>query len=142
MRLSEIDLLEMTFNRDIIERKFRGREETMTEHLVKLLAFDVQEATRAIWKKEIRNHLLYLSALRARNKKPIPAEFIWQWLYTDPIEGNEIGVIQSYIFMHQDDYDRNSVTPQQIAQQIQAFYKVVSLDLAQGKPSSENVAAL
>jgi hypothetical protein len=144
MRLSEIGiaLLEMTFDRKIVEQKFRGREETMTEHLVKLLAFAAGEQTRVVWKKELRNHLIYLSGLRMRNKKPAPAITIWKWLYLDPIEGNETGVVQGYIMMHQDDYERNAATPQEIAERIREFYSVVSRNLAAGDPSSDTVASL
>ncbi len=54
---AEALLSDMAFERKIAEQKVRGREETINEHLVKLLAFDADEDLRASWKKELaRKH--------------------------------------------------------------------------------------
>ena len=144
MRASEIGLplLEMSFDRKIVEQKFRAREETINEHLVKLFAFDVEERTRIVWKKEIRNHILYLSSLRIKSQKHIPAKTIMTWLYSDPFEGNEIAYVSSFVRMHDEDYARNQISVKDVGDHIRAFWNNVVPALSSGNPASEIVAAL
>ena len=62
-------LFEMPFERKIAEQKVRGREETVNEHLVKLLAFEAPPELRAGWKRELlRKHLSYFASLRLKTK--------------------------------------------------------------------------
>ena len=136
-------MFEMSFDHPLVEAKFRGLERTISEHLVKLLAFDAPDHTRSVWKKEIRNHLLYLSRLRAKsNNKPIPAKSIWKWLYTDPFEHNEVGVVEGYVMMYEDDFKRNTLHHLQIAERIKSFYWTISQNLAKGDASPETINTL
>lgn len=63
--LAELLPTEMAFGRKIAEHKVRGREETIDEHPVKPLAFEVEEDLRGSWKRAlVRKHLALLAALR------------------------------------------------------------------------------
>ena len=72
--LAEDQRFQVSFDRKLVELKVRGAEPTLNEHLAKLVAFDVDERTRELWKREVlRKHLSYFAKfLRA---KPHNASF-------------------------------------------------------------------
>src|SRR2546430_158846 len=110
MKASDIDHppFEMAFDRKIAEQKVRGKEETINEHLVKLLAFDAATATREAGKKELRTHGAYLSALRLPpQSRVVPRKDFFKCLYQDPFEGNEAGYVGALIGIHEEDFPRN-----------------------------------
>ena len=138
MRSDEIGipLFEMTFSRKIAEHKFRGREETLSEHLVKLLAFEAPETTRNAWKKEVRNHLIYLSRIKLPNKQPVPQRDAYDWLYGDPFTGNETSYVEAFIMMHADDFQRNERSIEDIAAWIKIFFTTAAEALSKGDPTT------
>jgi hypothetical protein len=99
---AEALLSDMAFERKIAEQKVRGREETINEYLVKLLAFDADEDLRASWKKELtRKHLVFLAVLRLKpGRRPLPRRDWYAWLYADPFDGNEEGYARALIGLH------------------------------------------
>lgn len=91
--LAEGLVFEMAFERKIAEQKARGREETINEHLAKLLAFDAPPELRASWMRELlRKHLSTLAGFRLKpDRRLISRRDWWAWLCADPFEGNEDG---------------------------------------------------
>ena len=133
-RLPELHF-EMAFARALAEQKVRGHEETTNEHLVKLLAFDVPEPTRAIWKKEIRKHFRYLGAIRLKPKAALIPQSSWlAWMYEDPFQGNELGYTDGLISLNADEYRRNDKLTIEIAADIRLFYAGASVALSLGEP--------
>jgi hypothetical protein len=134
---------EMAFDRKIAEQKVRGKEETVNEHLVKLLAFDVGEETRAIWKRELRTHFAYLSALRLRpDGRLVPRRDFFKWLYQEPFEGNEAGYVGALIGIHEEDFTRNARSIDEIAASIGAFHAALADRLARGDGARDLIASL
>lgn len=134
---------EMAFDRKIAEQKVRGKEETINEHLVKLLAFDVGAETRAVWKRELRIHCAYLSALRLRPAgRLVPRRDFFKWLYLEPFEGNEAGYVGALIGIHEEDFSRNPRLVDEIAASIQAFHAELADCLSRGDGARDLIAAL
>ncbi|MCJ2068267.1 hypothetical protein MKK75_05500 [Methylobacterium sp. J-030] len=125
---------EMDFPRAIVAQKARGREETINEHLVKLLAFDVASETRAVWRKELARHFRFPAALRVKpGASPIPARDWWTWLYADPFEHNEAGYTAGLIALDADDFTRNGSSVGAIAGQIRDFHAALVQRLGRGE---------
>lgn len=80
--LAELLPTEMAFGRRIAEHKVRGREETIDEHPVQLLAFEVEEDRRGSWRRVlVRKHLALLAALRLKpDRRLLPRRDWHAWL--------------------------------------------------------------
>ena len=133
---------EMAFPRAIVAQKARGREETINEHLVKLLAFDVAPETQAVWRKELARHFRFLAALRVKpGASLIPARDWWTWLYADPFEHNEAGYTAGLIALNADDFTRNGRSVGAIAGQIGEFHTGMVQRLARGEAGEDLIPA-
>jgi hypothetical protein len=133
---------EMAFPRAIVAQKARGREETINEHLVKLLAFDVAPETRAVWRKELARHFRFLAALRVKpGASLIPVRDWWTWLYADPFEHNEAGYTAGLIALNADDFTRNGSSVGAIAGQIHEFHAAMIQRLARGEAGADLIPA-
>ncbi|MDO9707402.1 hypothetical protein [Paracraurococcus lichenis] len=135
-------LPEMAFTRAVAEQKIRGREETINEHLVKLLAFDVPPELRESWKRElVRKHFALLAAMRLKpNGRPIPERDFLAWLYADAFEGNEQGYTRALLGLH--DYARNGLDIAAIARRVADFHGALAPRLAAGEDGADLIAAL
>lgn len=132
---------EMAFPRTIVARKARGREETINEHLVKLLAF-VPQRTRSVWREELTRHFRSLAALRVKpGASLIPLRDWWAWLYADPFEHNEAGYTAGLIALNADDFARNDRSVGAIAGQIRDFHAAMVQRLAQGEAGEDLIPA-
>jgi hypothetical protein len=142
--LAEDLAFEMAFERKVAEQKARGREETINEHLAKLLAFDAPPALRDSWKRELlRKHLAALAAFRLKpSKRLIPRRDWWAWLYADPFEGNEEGYASVLILQHEDEYPRNARSPAEVAAAIRDLHAALAERLARGDPGADLIEAL
>ncbi|MGU3663572.1 hypothetical protein ACLBX9_05215 [Methylobacterium sp. A49B] len=129
---------EMAFPRAIVAQKARGREETINEHLVKLLAFDVAPETRAVWRKELARRFRFLAALRVKPcASLIPVRDWWTWLYADPFEHNEAGYTAGLITLNADDFTRNTASVGLIADRIRGFHAAMVQSLACGEAGED-----
>ena len=134
---------EMAFDRKIAEQKAGGKEETVNEHLVKLLAFAAGDATRDALKKELRTNCAYLSPLRLRPESGlVPCKDFFKWLYQDPFEGNEPGYVGVLIGIHEEDLPRNARTIDEIAAMLRAFHSELADRLARGDGARDLIASL
>lgn len=125
---------EMAFPRAIVAQKARGREETINEHLVRLLAFHVAPETWAVWRKELARHFRFLAALRVKpDASLIPASDWWTWLYADPFEHNEAGYTAGLIALNADDFARNGSSVGAVAGQIREFHAAMVQRLGRGE---------
>lgn len=137
-------LFEMPFERKVAEQKVRGREETVNEHLVKLLAFEAPPTLRAAWKRELlRKHLSYFASFRLKTKAAlIPRRDWWAWLYAEPFGGNEEGYTRHLMALHEDEYARNGRTAAEVAGLVRGFHEALAERLAAGDPAVDLVEAL
>ena len=132
-------LFEMPFERKIAEQKVRGREETVNEHLAKLLAFEAPPELRAGWKRELlRKHLSYFASLRLKTKTQlIPRRDWWAWLYAEPFGGNEEGYTRHLMALHEDEYPRNARPLSEITTRLREFHSALADRLARGDPAAD-----
>jgi hypothetical protein len=137
-------LLEMAFDRRIAEQKIRGAEQTINEHLVKLLAFDGDDTLRQGWKKElVRKHFGFLANMRLKpNNRLVPERDFLAWLYGDPFEGNEEGYTAALIRLSDDQYPRNSRTVAEVAASLAQFHSELARSLSTGSDAADLVATL
>lgn len=137
-------LLEMAFDRATVAAKVRAREETINEHLAKLLAFEATPQTRAFWRKELaRKHFALLAAMRLKpGNRPVPAEDLRAWLYAEPFEGNEIGYTTALVRMSEDELPRNPRPIPEIAEALRRFHDALAPRLAAGDAAEDLLAAL
>ncbi len=54
------------------------------------------------------------------------------WLYADPFDENEAPYVSGFIEMHADDYVRNEMTTQAIAERIKEFWAEAAPAIARG----------
>ena len=133
---------EMAFPRAIVAQEARGREETVNEHLVKLLAFEVAPETWVVWRKALARHFRFLTALRVKpGASLIPARDWWTWLYADPFEHNEGGYTAGLFALNADDLARNGRSVGAIAGQIRAFHTGMVQRLARGEAGADLIPA-
>src|SRR3954451_966403 len=130
--LAEAQGFTLSFERKIVELKVLGREETINEHLAKLLAFQAHPELRESWKRElVRKHLVTLAAYRLKpGKRLVPRRDWWAWLYDGPFEGNEEGYAEVLITQHEDEYPRNDRSAAEIAARIRDFHAALADRLA------------
>ena len=133
---------EMAFPRAIVAQKARGREETLNEHLVKLLAFDVAAEKRTVWRKALARHFRFLAALRFKpGASLIPVRDWWTRLYADPFEHNEAGYTAGLIALNADDFTRNGCSVGAVAGQIREFHAAMVQHLARGEAGANLIPA-
>lgn len=142
--LAEAQGFTLSFERKIVELKARAREETINEHLAKLLAFEAPPELRASWKRElVRKHLVTLAAYRTKpGKRLVPRRDWWAWLYDDPFEGNEAGYPDVPIAQHEDEYPRNDRSTAEVAARIRDLHAALADRLARGDPGADLIEAL
>jgi hypothetical protein len=142
--LAEAQGFTLSFERKIVELKVLGREETINEHLAKLLAFEAPPELRESWKRElVRKHLVTLAAYRLKpGKRLVPRRDWWAWLYDGPFEGNEEGYAEVLIAQHEDEYLRNDRSAAEVVARIRDLHAALADRLARGDPGADLIEAL
>lgn len=134
----------MAFDRATAAAKARGREETINEHLAKLLGFEAAEETRALWRKELaRKPFALLAAMRLKpGNRPVPAADFRAWLYAEPFEGNELGYTAALLRMSEGELPRNARPVAEVAARLRDFHDALAPRLAAGEGAEYLLAAL
>lgn len=136
----------MIFPRDIAQLKILGREQTLNEHLVNLLAFDVEPRLRASWKQEIAaKHLAFIARMKVRTgrgARSLSAADLLDWLYRGPFEHSELGYTRALIDLYIDTYPRNSQPVAEIHNRIKALHEALTPRLAGGDPAVDLIEVL
>jgi hypothetical protein len=142
--LAEAQGVTLSFERKLVELKVLGREETINEHLAKLLAFEAPPEVRESWKRElVRKHLVTLGAYRLKpGKRLIPRRDWWAWLYDRPFEGNGEGYTDHLIAQHKDEYPRNRLSTVEVAARIRDLHAALADRLARGDSGADLIEAL
>lgn len=127
------EITDLAFPRQVAAAKARGREETINQHLIKLLAFDAPEATRALWRREIEGHLRFLSRMRLKPGARLISARQWrEWLYAEPFEGNELGYVDALI-QSVDGFARNDRPVEDAHARLKTFHEQLAPALARGE---------
>ncbi|CAM6055309.1 unnamed protein product [Sphagnum tenellum] len=151
MRAFEI-LTEMAFEKKVAEGKVRAKEETINLHVIKLLAFDVEEVTKVYWRKEIFAETRFLSGISMRVGKKarhITAAQYFALLYTEPFDQNELPYTQALIDVAESKAEqggspmqRNNRPISDIATMVRQFQIALCPLLAAGNGGGELLARL
>lgn len=145
-------ILEMAFERRLAEARVRGKEETINLHVAKILAFDVGEATRECWRKEIRAETALIARLAVRIGKGVrrlrPDELL-RLLYREPFEANEVAYTAALLDAAEAKAEqagqpllRNGRGLAEIAEGIAAFHNALAPMLAAGDNGWAAIEAL
>ena len=142
--LAEAQGFTLSFERKLVELKVLGREETINEHLAKLLAFEAPPEVREPWKRE-------LVRKQSRHARGVPTK-AWQtagpapglvgMAYDGPFEGNEEGYADHLIAQHEGEYPRNDRSAAEVAARIRDLHAALADRLARGEPGADLIEAL
>jgi hypothetical protein len=135
-----MSVLEMAFTRKKAEQIVTGLERPLNRHLVKLLALQAPEETRAAWKREVKRWLREIAALRLKPAVTrLKASDLNAWLYDEPFGGVEE---LNTRFLIQDSLEEGFVAhagASETAARLKALHETLSVRLAAGDPAVELV---
>ncbi len=79
--------------------------------------------------------------LKPGNRR-VPEGDLWDWLYAEPFEGNELGYTAALIRMNEDELRRNARGLDEIAAALRGFHAALAPRLAAGDgPGAEALLA-
>jgi hypothetical protein len=135
-------LPEMAVTANKAERQVGGLEWPINQHLVKLLALDAPDATRAAWKRELREWFGQIATLRIKpSARRLPAHTLFGWIYDERFGGSEVQNVTAMLALH-DDMPRNARTAEEVADALLAFHAEAARLLASGQIPTALIAAL
>jgi hypothetical protein len=114
----------------------------INEHLIKLLATDVSDRTRAAWRKELRAWFGKVADIGLKpDGRPPKERDLYKWLWDDFFGQVEERNIERQL-QELADFRRNNLTPAEIARQMEAFHRAAAAHLARGEPVGELIEEL
>lgn len=131
---SKLPLMEMSLPRHVIMARANGAEETINIHLVKILAFEAPETTRAFWKEEVADHYrrFALWSLKPSGRR-VPAKDWLEWLYAGPAEPMEGANLLNLLRRAGDDFRKRDIDADDVIKALRAFHRTASEQLARGE---------
>lgn len=145
MRLDDTTVLTgMAYDRKKVAQIVTGLEDAINTHLVKLLALEADDATRAHWKRELRSWFRKLSVLRIKPDNAMPsAAWMFEMLFTEPFEGvAETNVTSLIALLRQDGYRSRPREASETVAALRVFHQTMAGRLAAGDAGEDLIAAL
>lgn len=133
---SETPLLEMAFERKKAIEMVRSKQMPLSEHLVKILAFDSPQSYNH-WYKEINGYLYYINKIKWNRKNRFkPHEYMY-WLWEEPL-GHGVDAIEDILYSLTvlDNYGnvpRTQRSKYQILEIMHKIYSDLTFDLSKGQ---------
>lgn len=132
----------MAVTRKKAEQQVSGLEWPLNLHLVKLLGFDAPEATRAVWKREVREWCTQVATLRIEPaNRPLPARTLLAWLHDERFEGSAAQNVAAMLALPEG-LRRNALPPEAVAARLHEFHAAACASLAAGQVPHDLIAAL
>jgi hypothetical protein len=121
------------------EVRLIGLEAPLNEHVIKLLAFDMPEERRAYFRKEVRNWLREIQAMRLKDSgRPGKAGWYYGLLFDGPFGGFEERNVATVCEGIEDRYGgslvRNATPVPVLVERLRAFHEELSRRAARGEP--------
>ena len=136
-------LMEMSVPKRKAEQIVTGLEQPINLHLLKLLGFDTDDATRLHWKKELRTWLYRIASITIKpDNKPIPAKLVFLWLYDEPFGGTELQNVESSLNFLSYDYKRNNVQSTIISNQLKKIHQQLAEQISKRNQGEDIIEAL
>jgi hypothetical protein len=142
--LAPAQLFEMAFRKRKVEQIVTSLERPINYHLLKLLAFDAAEETRAHWRVEVTNWLRQIAVIKIKpDNKPIPQHLVYEWLYDEPFGGSEVSNTAMMLgFLEEDGLIRNGVSAEDVAVRLRLIHVQIAERIAHNNPGNDIIAGL
>ena len=123
------------FPRKMVESIVLGLSNPLNRHLVKLVGFDFRDEPRRHFRREVRNWLNELQALRFKpDKRTGSFKFYYDLLFDYPFGGIETENMRSIIELISDEYDVSpSKTPEEMVEWLRTFHTRLAERLHKGE---------
>jgi hypothetical protein len=125
----------MAFPRKLVESIVLGLSNPLNRHLVKLVAFGFRDELRRHFRREVKNWLNELQALRFKpDKRTGSFKFYYDLLFDYPFGGIEIENMKSIMDLISDEYDVRPVkAPEEMVDWLRAFHTQLAERLHNGQ---------
>jgi hypothetical protein len=132
-------LLEMALSKKVAENRITGLSWPLNKHVLKLLAFQMDDGLRAHFRKEIRTWLRDIQVIRLKpHTKPGTARWYFDLLYDGPFGGVEEQNAAVMCDGIAEDYEgklaRNATPVAEVVMRLRAFHEALSAAAASGEP--------
>jgi hypothetical protein len=137
-----MDTLEMAYSRKKAEQIITGLERPLNRHLVKLIGFEAAEATRAVWKKEVKRWLREIAAIRLKpNIARLKEADLHDWLYDEPFGGVEL-LNTRFLMEDAGEEFTARASAEVVAVRLRALHEALGPRLANGDAAGDLIDAL
>jgi hypothetical protein len=132
-------LFEMALTRKKAESVVTGLEDTLNEHLIKLMIMTTDPAA-SHWKREVMSYLRRIGVIRIKpENKPAPEAFYYRILFDEPFGMNEHTNVAAIIDLLSRDYKAKlgEINIDEIVDKLQSFHKRLADALGQGQLTTD-----
>jgi hypothetical protein len=130
------DALTLAYPRKLVEQIILGLYAPINEHLVKLIGFDFSRDLRAHFRRELRNWLRKIQALRFKpSNRTGSFKFYFDLLFDYPFGGVEVRNMRLIMDEIADEYEdvRATKTPEEMVAWLRAFHTELAERLHNGE---------
>ncbi|MGE5271463.1 MAG: hypothetical protein ACM3JG_17515 [Thiohalocapsa sp.] len=134
MKLDESQV--MSFPRKLVEHVILGLYSPVNSHLVKLIAFDFPEETRAHFRRELKSWLRKIQSMRFKPQNRTGSwRFYFDLLFDYPFGGVEVHNMRLIMGDIAEEYDhaRPIKTPEEMVEWLRAFHTQLAERLHKGE---------
>jgi hypothetical protein len=125
------------------EQLVTGLEDPLNVHVLKLLALDVPEDTRRVWKRELMTWARRIAAIRLKpDERCLPKDDLYRWLYEEPYGATAAENVAAVLAIEGSDFQRNPLGLDEIVQRHNAVVEGLAEHFSRGNPAQEVIAAL
>jgi len=129
--------IEMAYHQKMASVILTGMAQPLNKHLIKLVAFDFSPDMRRHFKRELRNWLIEIQAIRLKpTTRTGSTRFYFEHLFDYPFGGVEVQNTRALIELIASEYDGMEAkrTPEDMAAWLKAFHGELAERLHEGKP--------
>ena len=134
MSVSEITGL--AYPRKLVEQTILGLQSPLNRHLIKLVAFDFSPEIREHFRREVKNWLNEIKALRLKpNNRRGAIKFYYDLLFDYPFGGVELENMRSLMELIEDQYGEipATKTPEETVEWLRRFHTGLAERLHKGE---------
>lgn len=134
----EFPIMEMAVERKFAIHQIHGLSMTLSDHLIKLYAFD--DNARDHWIKEINSFLNKIDNYKLKpNSKKLSGDTYYRLLFSEPLDSGADEIGRRIEKMQSDEYSeckRSSLSNAMILEKLEKLLRTISFDMANNKYKS------
>jgi hypothetical protein len=130
------ETMEIAYPRKYVEHIIIGLEDSLNQHLIKLVGFDFPPEQRRHFQREARTSLDKIQRLRVKpNSRPGSFKFYYDLLFDFPFGGVEVQNMRTIMQLISEEYDgiRPTKTPEQLVAWLNDFHTKLAEALHAGE---------